>query len=573
MSMLRCVCLILLSASCLFAQSASRAARLGMGGGIEANPFGGAAEDLTLKERVVLFDVTKVGVLGRAETRERFSLIWSEFRRTHAIDVRGCFAPAKNSAAQDDPFTQNAFQHYVIRHAPTVFINEVEDCKPCGGKGTKPRRGVELEIVQVVCDACDGKRQHKYRTAFRLLWPGIPSPKLELTQEMRDVIGFDRQLKPESSSKEDAISHFRFVSKPLVGFGVTDLSMTKSKGKLDLMVTFSGKPSAPADRMGYEVTFYSEPDGLGRQLASYVTNDAPLENVRLTFAQLNYPGVVPEAYRTTEEYYSEALERLSAARSVVARIKPASSRSVKLSPAELEPRVFAVQTSGNSGPVASSAPVKSRPVSYGSGLVFTSEGHVFTNCHVIDNSTEISIVVYSNGQLVSKLPATIVSKDAKLDLAILNVKGWSAPKGAPQSPPRVVSSSNCKVGDPVFVFGFPLPNTLSSNVKYNKGDVSDLAGIDDDSTKIQHSAPIQPGNSGGPMALMDGRIIGVVVGSLNPVYTMRRSGVIPQGVNFSIKSDYLLTMAKMASIDVPEYPLDASPKEHVKNYTVQVMCE
>jgi S1-C subfamily serine protease len=573
MVMLRFITLILLSASCLYAQfEASRAARMGMGGGVY-NPFGGAAEDPSMKDRVVLFDVTKVGVIGRAETRERFSLIWSEFRKSHAIDVRGCFAPAKNSAVQDDLFTQNAFQHYVIRHAPSIVIHEVEDCKPCGGKGTKPRRGVELEIVQVVCDACEGKRQLKYRTAFRLLWPGAPSAKLQMTQEMRDAIGFDGQLKHESSYKEKVITNFRFVPKPLLGFGVSDLSMSKTKGKLDLMVTFSGKPSVPADRIGYEINFYSEPDGRGRPLAAYDTNDAPLENARLTFAQLSYPGVVPESYRVTEEYYSEALERLAVARSVVVRIKSASSGSVKLGSAELEPRVFAIQTTEGAGQVASTAPVRSRPVSYGSGLVFTGQGHVFTNCHVIDGSTDISVVVYSNGQLVSKLPATIISKDAKLDLAILQVKGWSAPKGAYQTPPRVVSSANCKVGDPVFVFGFPFSSTLSSNVKYNKGDISDLAGIDDDSSKIQHSVPIQPGNSGGPMALMDGRVIGVVVGSLNPIYTIKRAGVIPQGVNFSIKSDYLLTMAKMADVEVPDYPLSPSPIDHVKSYTVQIMCE
>jgi S1-C subfamily serine protease len=198
---------------------------------------------------------------------------------------------------------------------------------------------------------------------------------------------------------------------------------------------------------------------------------------------------------------------------------------------------------------------------------------VFTNHHVIDEGTEISIVVFSNGQLVKKLPASIVSKDAKIDLAILKVDGWTPPEGAQSLPPRVVSSVNCKLGDPVFVLGYPLPSTLSSNVKYTKGDVSDTSGIGDDSTKIQHTAGIQPGNSGGPMALLDGRVVGVVVSSLSASYTMKKTGSLPQGVNFSIKTDYLLTMAKIAGIEVPDYPLSESPVEHVKNYTVQIMCE
>jgi len=123
------------------------------------------------------------------------------------------------------------------------------------------------------------------------------------------------------------------------------------------------------------------------------------------------------------------------------------------------------------------------------------------------------------------------------------------------------------------VLGYPLPSTLSSNVKYTKGDVSDTSGIGDDSSKIQHTASIQPGNSGGPMALLDGRVVGVVVSSLSASYMIKKTGSIPQGVNFSIKTDYLLTMAKVAGITIPEYPVSVSPVDHVKNYTVQIMCE
>ncbi len=75
------------------------------------------------------------------------------------------------------------------------------------------------------------------------------------------------------------------------------------------------------------------------------------------------------------------------------------------------------------------------------------------------------------------------------------------------------------------------------------------------------------------MALLDGRVVGVVVSSLSASYTMKKTGSLPQGVNFSIKTDYLLTMAKIAGIEVPDYPLSESPVEHVKNYTVQIMCE
>lgn len=105
----------------------------------------------------------------------------------------------------------------------------------------------------------------------------------------------------------------------------------------------------------------------------------------------------------------------------------------------------------------------------------------------------------------------------------MEARSWKPP-----APPPVVSSSQCKLGSQVFVLGFPLPGTVSSNVKYTKGDVSDMAGLDDDSSKIQHTAQIQPGNSGGPMALADGRVVGIIVSSLSESYALRTSGRYPK---------------------------------------------
>ena len=119
--------LMLLCVVSLSAQS-SRAARSGMGGGIEPgpyNPFAGG-EYFEGEKRTMLFDVTKVGAIGRLETREKFDFIWREFLRKHSIDVRGCFTPDAKASSPDNLFTQNAFQDYVSRHSPSLFINETE---------------------------------------------------------------------------------------------------------------------------------------------------------------------------------------------------------------------------------------------------------------------------------------------------------------------------------------------------------------------------------------------------------------------------------------------------------------
>lgn len=210
--------------------------------------------------------------------------------------------------------------------------------------------------------------------------------------------------------------------------------------------------------------------------------------------------------------------------------------------------------------------------SYGSGMVFTKDGHLFTNNHVVDGAKSCFVVVYENGKETKRLPATVVTKDKKLDLAILKVAGWTPPAGSPATPPPLAPTSAAKMGDSIFVLGYPLPGTLSSNVKFTKGDISDLTGADNNANELQHTAPIQPGNSGGPTCLADGRVIGVVVSSLNAGYAMATTGALPQGVNFSVKSDCLLKMAAQAKVKVEAGKPAADPVGHVKAYTVQLMC-
>ena len=572
---------ILLSVATLLAQSASDLGRLGGGranpysgrtASNVSNPFGGVV-DSGVKTRSVLFDISKVGVLGRVETREKFDFIWAEFRRSHAIDVRGCFSPQPQAATQDDAYTQDAFQHYVRSHSPSISVLETEKCERCGPDGTIPRtRG--LEIYYEKCSVCDGGKTQKFLTEYRLLWPGRATAKANFPDAMRSAIGFQGELPPVPAGMLRQMERARFVAKPLAGFGASDFATSIYKGRLDFVLTLGGKPDADVRKLGYVLDFYSEPEGRGQLVANASGNCGTAGSIRLTFAQLEYSGVVADSFKLTSEYYAEALGRLNSAKSVVVTLVDLPTASTKLTTAEKWPRVFAVQLAPESGPPPVALdPSKTKRTFYGSGMVFSSEGHVFTNHHVIDEGTDISIVVFANGQLIKRYPATIVSKDAKIDLAILKVQGWSPPEGAQPTPPRVVSSVQCKLGDPVFVLGYPLPSTLSSNVKYTKGDVSDTSGIGDDSSKIQHTASIQPGNSGGPMALLDGRVVGVVVSSLSASYMMKKTGSIPQGVNFSIKTDYLLTMAKVAGINLPEYPVSVSPVDHVKSYTVQIMCE
>lgn len=72
-----------------------------------------------------------------------------------------------------------------------------------------------------------------------------------------------------------------------------------------------------------------------------------------------------------------------------------------------------------------------------------------------------------------------------------------------------------KLGEDIIVIGFPLRGLLSSAPTVTNGIVSSLAGLHDDSTRFQISAPVQPGNSGGPALDRAGNIVGMVVSKLN----------------------------------------------------------
>jgi S1-C subfamily serine protease len=87
---------------------------------------------------------------------------------------------------------------------------------------------------------------------------------------------------------------------------------------------------------------------------------------------------------------------------------------------------------------------------------------------------------------------------------------------------------------PVYTLGFPLGDLLSNEVKYTNGTISAHAGIEDEVSKFQISAPIQPGNSGGPVFDDRGNLLGVIVSSLDD------EGL--QNINFAIKTPYLKSL-------------------------------
>lgn len=213
---------------------------------------------------------------------------------------------------------------------------------------------------------------------------------------------------------------------------------------------------------------------------------------------------------------------------------------------------------------------KNKPVTkgvgYGTGLVFSNSGYCFTNFHVIDGATEVKIYVPATRKTHK---ATIHGKDKANDLAVLHIEDWKPFENAHPTPPPLATSIGVNIGERVFTIGFPIPikeGLDSQEHKYTSGDISATSGISDDRSQFQISSPIQPGNSGGPLALSDGRIVGVIVSSL--------SGTRVQNVNFAIKIDYLKLLAIGSGIEIPQnLSPGPDPIDHVKAYTVQIISE
>lgn len=162
-----------------------------------------------------------------------------------------------------------------------------------------------------------------------------------------------------------------------------------------------------------------------------------------------------------------------------------------------------------------------KPVGTGTGFFVTQEGHVLTNHHVVENCKEVRVAG-------DNLLATLVVADPANDLAVLKVtksETFSA---------TFPDTDDLKQGESVLVFGFPLDGFLTVAGNITPGIVSALAGPGNNSSLIQITAPVQPGNSGGPVFNMKGMVVGVVVGKADVLKLAKFTGDIAQNVNFAI---------------------------------------
>jgi len=124
----------------------------------------------------------------------------------------------------------------------------------------------------------------------------------------------------------------------------------------------------------------------------------------------------------------------------------------------------------------------------------------------------------------------VIASDERNDLAVIRIRG------AGVEPVRFREGKGIRPADGVVALGFPYAGLLASSVQVTPGAVSALAGLLDDTRYLQFTAPVQPGNSGGPLFDLGGNVVGVVSGRINDIAVAEVTGSLPQNVNFAIKS-------------------------------------
>jgi len=153
---------------------------------------------------------------------------------------------------------------------------------------------------------------------------------------------------------------------------------------------------------------------------------------------------------------------------------------------------------------------------------YVNKNTVLTNNHVVKGCRKLTIL-----QVGFKSKAEVITTDKNNDLAIIRSEKENS------NILKFKDSKNSRIGEKVISMGYPYGNLLGNNIKLTTGILSSLNGMNNDITKIQFTAPIQSGNSGGPVLNDRAQVIAIAYAKVTLKYT--------QNVNLGIKG----SVAKM----------------------------
>lgn len=190
-------------------------------------------------------------------------------------------------------------------------------------------------------------------------------------------------------------------------------------------------------------------------------------------------------------------------------------------------------------------------VSSGSGFLVNETGWVLTNAHVVEGCDAV------REETLGQAASVIESDDTDLALVLF--------RGLHSGEPLPLREAPARLTEDVVALGFPLSDILGNGIRATTGTVSSLSGIQGDQRFIQISAPIQPGNSGGPVLDRDGNVIGVATATISEdAYSQS------QNVNFAVTARDAATFVSgngLSYVTAPTTPSEDRPGDLVERAT------
>lgn len=203
----------------------------------------------------------------------------------------------------------------------------------------------------------------------------------------------------------------------------------------------------------------------------------------------------------------------------------------------------------------------------GSGVLAGHGDYVVTNHHVVEDCPSIDVV---RGE--ERSSAVVAASDPSDDLTLLRL---SPPLPGPA--PAFRHPVRASLGESVLVAGFPFTGSVEDGFTVTLGNVSALTGPQGEAGVFQLTAPVQQGNSGGPVLGPNGALLGVVVAKLDAIGAAQATGDLPQNVNYAV---HAAVVRALLDLNTVPYQIrrkgrpqpDSTRAEEARTFTVAVVC-
>lgn len=173
----------------------------------------------------------------------------------------------------------------------------------------------------------------------------------------------------------------------------------------------------------------------------------------------------------------------------------------------------------------------------GTAFAISTDGYIITNHHVIEGANNFSLISNLDGDQI-EYSLKKVAEDKKNDIALLKIEDDNFDR-FPQIPFSIKTNIS-DVGEEVFALGYPLISSMGTELKATDGIISSKSGFDGDITSYQISAPVQPGNSGGPLFDKSGNLLGIISAKHKDT----------DNVSYALKANYLTSFLESLSTNI-----------------------